>query len=169
MRTTSKLLFCGRALICSSARVFFSHDWMRPMPRSQRHRYRRLHRSRRYYRSRLRTWQRTCPHKKSDQQSCVVLARHHRSKALMRPSMPTTYNQGVALSLSLALLSLPFLTSCARQPARLAPSPPVPTFAHPTPPPKPSRMMHFQGLDHDYRGSTGILPDDRRVHRKEPP
>lgn len=164
----SEFRFCGQAQADRLHVFFFSHDWMRPMSQSQRCRYGRLHRRRSNCRSRLRPWQRPRPHKKSDQRSSIALAHRRKSKELMRSPMTTTCNQGVALSLSLALLSLPFLASCARESTRLAPSSPVPTAAPPTPPPKSSRTIHFQGLDHDYRGSTGILPDDRRVHRKEP-
>ena len=134
------------------------------MSHSPPRRFCRPHRGRR---SRLRTWRRDGPHKIRPVRRCrIERVRRWRSADLTHSPRVTTRDRGVALGLSLALLTLPFLASCDR--TSVSPAPARPTPAAP-PPPKPQRAITFQGLDYDYRGSTAILPDDRMTHQKEPP
>lgn len=78
--------------------------------------------------------------------------------------------------LALAWLFVPVVPGCdrcARAPTPIPPNtdppPPVPTApGTPPPPTAPSgRNIQFQGLDHDYRGSTRVLPNDRVKHQKD--
>ena len=95
-----------------------------------------------------------------------------RVRNLPRPPQPIGREGHVAIGLTLAILSFPFMASCDRTPKRPAPADPLPNKSVPTkpaPPTRPGRTITFQGLDNDFRGSTTVLPDDRVIHHKEPP
>lgn len=98
-----------------------------------------------------------------------VRLRHRQHAGPMRLTLRTNCGRGVALGVSLALLTVPFLVSCARQPLHLSPSTSQQAANPPPGPPASPRPIHFQGLDHNYRGSTSIHSEERQSHQKEPP
>ena len=105
---------------------------------------------------------------RSVQRRWRVRLRHRQFTGPMRLPLRTNCDRGVALSVSLAMLALPFLASCARQPPHVSRSPSQQAVSPPPVGPASPRTIRFQGLDHNYRGSTSINSKDGQTHQKEP-
>ncbi|OYW25152.1 MAG: hypothetical protein B7Z55_00155 [Planctomycetales bacterium 12-60-4] len=82
----------------------------------------------------------------------------------------------ITLLVAAAWLCVPVVSGCDHPTRALTPEPstPKPAPTAPIRPEQPSpttpssgRNIQFQGLDHDYRGSTRVMPNDRVIHRKD--
>jgi len=84
-----------------------------------------------------------------------IRPRYHRLPHPPPPDVP----RGLALGLSLLFLTLPCLASCGQRPP--------PTTRPPQQPAAVPPGIRFRGLDHEYRGSSTVQPDQTLRHQKE--
>lgn len=128
-----------------------------------------MSRTRTSHRQRSRTTGRNSSRTPKSVQLCWrVRTRRFRSAGPMRLPVRTTCDRRIGLSVSMALLTLPFLASCARQPSHVS-QPQSQKKGSQSPVSSDSfGTIRFQGVDHPYR-ATSSLSDDPHTQSKDPP
>jgi hypothetical protein len=148
---------CGRTRFVRTSMLHYSRPvWSRSMFYS--------HRSRRHGQRRagLRT-------PRSIQRRWQVRRSHRRILAPARVTPFLTRGRSAAFGVSLAMLTLPFLVSCARQPSQLPRSSSNQAIAPAPARPESSGTIRYQGLDYDYSGSASAHSQSAQNQQKGPP